>query len=68
MRKVHAFCYYCLEEYDDERMLAAKCGPTHVRNIIDIAAIRPKEFDEKLEERMLNPKIIKKYDKDVMSK
>ena len=27
MRRVHAFCFYCGEEYDDERMLAAKCGP-----------------------------------------
>ena len=27
MRRVHAYCLYCGEEYDDERMLAAKCGP-----------------------------------------
>ena len=31
LRRVHAFCYYCCEEYDDERMLASKCGPQHVR-------------------------------------
>ena len=31
LRRVHAFCYYCCEEYDDERMLASKCGPMHVR-------------------------------------
>jgi len=29
---VHAYCFYCGEEYDDERMLAAKCGPQHIRN------------------------------------
>lgn len=33
LRRVHAFCYYCCEEYDDERMLASKCGPQHVRLI-----------------------------------
>lgn len=27
LRRVHAYCLYCGEEYDDERMLAAKCGP-----------------------------------------
>jgi len=31
LRRVHAFCYYCCEEYEDERMLASKCGPNHVR-------------------------------------
>jgi len=24
LRRVHAFCYFCCEEYDDERMLASK--------------------------------------------
>ena len=32
LRRVHAYCYYCGEEYDDERTLAAKCGPQHLRN------------------------------------
>jgi hypothetical protein len=32
MRRVHAYCFYCGEEYDDERMLAAKCGPQHIRS------------------------------------
>ena len=27
LRRVHGYCYYCGEEYDDERTLAAKCGP-----------------------------------------
>lgn len=31
LRRVHAYCFYCGEEYDDERMLAAKCGPQHIR-------------------------------------
>lgn len=36
LRRVHFFCLYCGEEYDDERMLASKCGPTHIRNIKNI--------------------------------
>lgn len=32
LRKVHSYCFYCGEEYDDERTLAAKCGPAHLRN------------------------------------
>lgn len=31
LRRVHAFCFYCGEEYEDERMLSAKCGPQHIR-------------------------------------
>lgn len=31
-RRVHAFCLYCAEEYEDERMLATCCGPQHVRS------------------------------------
>jgi hypothetical protein len=33
LRKVHSYCFYCGEEYDDERTLAAKCGPQHLRNV-----------------------------------
>ena len=32
LRRVHSYCFYCGEEYDDERTLAAKCGPQHLRN------------------------------------
>lgn len=32
LRRVHAYCFYCGEEYEDERMLAAKCGPQHLRS------------------------------------
>jgi len=31
LRRVHGFCYYCLEEYDDERMLATRCDNVHLR-------------------------------------
>lgn len=31
LRKIHSFCFYCASEYYDERMLSAKCGPTHLR-------------------------------------
>ena len=32
LRRVHGFCYYCMEEYDDERMLTTRCDNSHVRN------------------------------------
>lgn len=32
MRRVHAYSFYEGEEYDDERMLATRCGPQHIRN------------------------------------
>lgn len=32
LRRVHAYCLYCGEEYEDERMLSTKCGPQHLRN------------------------------------
>lgn len=31
LRKIHSYCFYCAAEYIDERMLAAKCGPIHLR-------------------------------------
>jgi hypothetical protein len=31
LRKIHSYCFYCAAEYHDERMLAAKCGPIHLR-------------------------------------
>ena len=32
LRRVHAYCLYCGEEYEDERMLSSRCGPQHIRN------------------------------------
>ena len=32
LRRVHAFCLYCGEEYEDERMLSTRCGPQHIRS------------------------------------
>lgn len=32
LRRVHGFCYYCLEEFEDERALSTKCDNVHVRN------------------------------------
>ena len=32
LRRVHGLCYYCMEEYEDERMLATRCGNIHVRS------------------------------------
>ncbi|OMJ75118.1 hypothetical protein SteCoe_25819 [Stentor coeruleus] len=62
LRKIHSFCYYCVEEYDDERMLTAKCGIAHVRGKYDINA---KTFtDPRIETRILNSGSFKNYDKD----
>lgn len=56
LRRVHAYCFYCGEEYDDERMLAAKCGPQHIRGAKKISRIEldtsenwsgSKRFEEK---------------------
>lgn len=32
MRRVHSYCLYCGEEYEDERMLSTRCGPQHIRH------------------------------------
>lgn len=32
LRKIHGFCYYCCEEYDDERTLSNKCDWLHLRS------------------------------------
>lgn len=32
LRRVHAYCFYLGEEYEDERTLAAKIGPQHLRS------------------------------------
>ena len=32
LRKIHGFCYYCLEEFDDERILSNKCDIIHLRS------------------------------------
>lgn len=34
LRRVHGFCYYCIEEHEDERMLATKCDSIHFRSNI----------------------------------
>ena len=54
LRKVHALCYYSAEEYDDERMLAAKCGPVYLRSSVRIAQdklqehVNTKIFEERI--------------------
>lgn len=44
LRKVHGLCYYSTEEYDDERMLSAKCGPIYLRSSKRIASNRLNEY------------------------
>ena len=36
LRRVHGFCFYCLEEYDDERMLSTRCDNIHLRSYNEI--------------------------------
>jgi len=36
LRKVHGFCYYCVEDYEDEWSLISKCGCIHLRSSIII--------------------------------
>lgn len=52
LRKVHGFCYYCLEEFEDERNLSTKCENCHLRSGYlprgrneDIEMSEEKEFD-----------------------
>lgn len=55
LRRVHAYCFYCGEEYDDERTLSAKCGPAHLRNASKITRVildtpnwaNSKQFEDK---------------------
>lgn len=54
LRKVHALCYYSADEYDDERMLAAKCGPVYLRSVVRIPQdklnmnVNTKIFEERI--------------------
>ena len=65
LRRVHAYCLYCGEEYEDERMLATRCGPQHIRNSQKIPA---DEFaalctvDEKSEDPLARFKAIANVD------
>jgi hypothetical protein len=68
MRRVHSYCFYCLEEYDDERMLSAKCGPSHIRSRLDPEAPREGSFDERLELRLQSKVQVKGYDQGVSAK
>jgi hypothetical protein len=43
LRRVHAYCLYCGEEFEDERMLSTRCGPQHIRNCQKIPQA---DFDE----------------------
>lgn len=55
LRKVHALCYYSAEEYDDERMLAAKCGPVYLRSSVRLNPIQLNDFvNTKIFEERIN--------------
>ena len=60
LRHVHGFCYYCIEEFEDERNLAVKCDCIHLRDYGSLGSREEagdnleieKEFDEKLTEKI----------------
>ena len=68
LRKVHAFCYFCMEEYEDERMLAAKCGPAHIRSKPDdtLTGHDPR-LDTVVDERLQKPRVMQTYDQEVLA-
>ena len=51
LRRVHAYCLYCGEEFEDERMLSTRCGPQHIRNSQKIPIA---EFEEILSKNSFN--------------
>lgn len=55
MRRVHSYCLYCGEEYEDERMLSTRCGPQHIRHYQQIPS---EEFDEILEKTVKEAEVV----------
>ena len=47
LRRVHAFCFYCLEEHEDERALSIKCDTIHLRHYKSLGS-RKKENELEL--------------------
>ena len=45
LRRVHGFCYYCLEGYEDERMLSTRCDNVHLRNNLNLYQRKPEIID-----------------------
>jgi hypothetical protein len=62
LRKIHSYCFYCCEEYDDERMLAAKCGIAHIRSRYE-SSVKP-AADARILSRIETTGISKRYDKE----
>ncbi len=66
LRKVHGFCYYCCEEYNDERTLANKCDWVHLRNS-NIIGKRSNELytEEKSKEALWDEKLTSLINKKI---
>ncbi len=45
LRRIHGFCYYCLEEYEDERALASNCESVHLRHFKKLGAKTEKNVE-----------------------
>ena len=56
LRRIHGFCFYCLEEYDDERMLATRCDNIHLRSPINLG--------ERNSENLVSKKTEAEWDKN----
>lgn len=64
LRKIHALCYYSADEYDDERMLAAKCGPVYLRSAARIPGDKLNEYvNTKIFQERINSYVEKKIAK-----
>lgn len=46
LRRVHGFCFYCLEEFDDERMLATRCDNIHLRSYNNLGSRTPENLEQ----------------------
>lgn len=63
LRKVHALCYYSMEEFDDDRMLAAKSGPAFIRS-----KKRVSKSEETMPENIISRNFVESIDKFVASR
>lgn len=65
LRRVHGFCYYCIEEYEDERMLTSRCDNIHLRSNkclgsrINISTIEPYNTAEVAWDQKFNDSVLK---------
>lgn len=52
LRKVHCFCYYCAQEFENEKSIQQKCGNVHVRHYRKIGSRNSSEISSTLREEI----------------